>query len=524
MRMHKRDHIGRRAGGFRQSAAAVVGVAMAASLHGCKSTPNPYETPPPTRSELTVTSHVGGTHYCTLVHDGTWYQTFSNELLVLDDRTNVGTDGANLIDTIELGKFGSCGPATDLELLGTSLYVLLDDDQVIECAIDDPWSPRETRRWKAKDLGISPQAISIADGRVYVSGRGGVVQILPAQMTPAKPSRNEPASIALGVLPVVTSDQTFGSVVTTPLGLAVTVGRRIVSVPELRYLGSANEVIALTPALGGPSRVAFRWNGTEASVVGLMGPDLRELCRKSFLAPVHAVRAIGDTLWVVTDDAIVAYRASGDDLEETLRVAVFGARDVAPLRENYLAIAGTFGRSIYRIKQDESGPGDAFIGTKREASRLENSTYDGRFVLAGSHEGHWLYEIERGVTMAERSVMQPIDPPREVRTLRGNASLDDSNQSLRVTFSGGGYTYAPPTGEAMHCIASVDGDIWIGHDHGITVLSGDATVPQVKAELRLPGPIITLYQLRVGGGATYVSELGGFGVARWIVEQIPYED
>jgi hypothetical protein len=76
----------------------------------------------------------------------------------------------------------------------------------------------------------------------------------------------------------------------------------------------------------------------------------------------------------------------------------------------------------------------------------------------------------------------------------------------------------------MRCAVAVDGDIWIGHEHGIIVLSGEATSPIVKAELTIPGPVAALYPLRVGGGATYVSTLGGFGVARWFAEVIPFEE
>jgi hypothetical protein len=502
--------------------AALVAV-LACTLTGCKSTPNPYETPPPTRSLLEIKHHVGGTHYRTLVHDGTWYQTFSNALVILDDRAVVQPGGSNVIDTIELAEFGTCGPATDMALRDNTLYVLLERDQVIEFSLADPWAPKERRRLNAQQLGIRPTRLSVVDDQVYISGHGGIVKLVGLMEPLPKAARKNELLLAPGVAPIVTASDELGPVAQTPQGLITTIGRRIVSVPGLKYLGSANEVIALPTGLGGPDLVAYVWRGSEGTIVGLMGSDLRERSRKSFIGDVHRVKPMDGKLWVVTDDAIVACAVEGDELVEAHRIGVYGARDVAPLSENYLAVAGTFGRSIYRIATDGFGPGDTFLAAHREPSGLENSTYDGRFVLAGSHEGYWLYEIERGVSLAQRTVMHPTETSRSAKTLRGSATLDESGAVLTVTIGGETHTYSAPHGSRMLCIEAVGGDVWIGHEHGLIVLSGEATDAEVRAELTIPGPIVALYPLRVGGGATYVSELGGFGVVRWIIEQIPYE-
>jgi len=496
---------------------------LAFQLAGCKSTPNPYETPPPTRSVLDITHHVGGTHYCSLVYDGTWYQTFANTLLVLDDRATVRSTESSVIDTIELADFGTKGPAVDMALLGHSLFIVLERDEVVELSLDDPWSPREVRRLTHTQLGVRPMRLSVVNEQLYVSGFGGIVKLAKPGAVVVKPEKKDGAVIMPGVMPVMKIAEDVGRIVMTSQGLATTIGRRIVSVPDQNYLGSANEVIALPASLGGPNLVAYRWVGSEGAVVGLMGPDLRERSRKGFTSDVERVKVIGDTLWIVTDEAIVACTVVDDELVEHHRVPIFGARDVSVLSENYLAVAGSFGRSIYRIEADRYGEGDTFLSTHREASALEHSTYDGRFVLAGSREGFWLYEIERGVTLAERTSMQPIDPNRTVKTVNGTATLDDSGMLLTVNSAGQPYTFAAPPGIHMTCLEVVDGDIWIGHDFGIIILDGTASTATIREQRTLPGPILTLYQLRVGGGATYVSTLGGFGVVRWIKEQIPFE-
>ena len=497
------------------------------ALAGCKSTPNPYETPLPTRSLLEVKHHAGGTHYCTLVHRNVWYQTFSNSLLLLDRRPAVVRSDSSVVDTIELGEFGFCGAATDLALRGDSLFVLLERDQVIEFAIDDPLAPREVRRLSSPELGIQPTHLAVANDHVFISGFGGIVRLRTQEelLVPEKDKdRPKDSPIALDVEAVVAGDQEFGPVVMTSQALVTTIGRRIVTVPDLMYLGSANVVIELPPSLGGPQRVAYQWDGDEGSVIGLMGADFRELNRKAFLSGVHRLKVLNDALWVVADDVVVSFAVNGDELVEQLRVPVYGARDVDVINDNYLAVAGTFGRSLYRIEADDTGPGDSFISTVREASRLEQSMYDGRFVLAGSREGFWLYEIERGATLADRGAFQPAEPERTTRTLRSSATLNEDGTSLSVTGGDGDFEFPAPPGTRLLCLASVDGDIWIGHEHGIIVLSGESPSPEVLAELKIPGPVHTIYPLRVGGGVTYVSTLGGVGVARWFVEQLPFPE
>jgi hypothetical protein len=94
----------------------------------------------------------------------------------------------------------------------------------------------------------------------------------------------------------------------------------------------------------------------------------------------------------------------------------------------------------------------------------------------------------------------------------------------------------------MHTVMTVDGDFWIGHDRGITILhhdggqslldpklvakaTKDPTIPMpqanpVKERLRFAGPVKYIFPLLAGRGASYVSEFGGFGVARFLDEEV----
>jgi hypothetical protein len=48
-----------------------------------------------------------------------------------------------------------------------------------------------------------------------------------------------------------------------------------------------------------------------------------------------------------------------------------------------------------------------------------------------------------------------------------------------------------------------------------------APVDTVAGSVRLAGPVIYIFPLLVGGGASYVSEFGGFGVVQFVEEPSP---
>src|SRR5690554_5238044 len=79
---------------------------------GCSSASKTSKKEPavPVSVSLQSTNHVGGTHYRTIIHNGRWYQTFSNKLLVIDTRTG------RALNELELCPFGTCGPAIDMAI------------------------------------------------------------------------------------------------------------------------------------------------------------------------------------------------------------------------------------------------------------------------------------------------------------------------------------------------------------------------------------------------------------------------
>ena len=103
---------------------------------------------------LRVSSAFGGAHRRMLVEGNTWYQTFANRVLLLDSQT--GTQ----MSEVELAPRGTSGPAADLALRGSSLFVVLEDDAVVELDVSTPRTPRFVARWARPELGIAPRRIA----------------------------------------------------------------------------------------------------------------------------------------------------------------------------------------------------------------------------------------------------------------------------------------------------------------------------------------------------------------------------
>ncbi|UCD75036.1 MAG: hypothetical protein JSV91_14775 [Phycisphaerales bacterium] len=466
---------------------------------------------------LRVVHHVGGVHERTIVADDRWYQTFGCRLLVLDRR-----DG-RLVHDVKLGEFGRTGSAVDMALVGDRAWIVLGEDAVIEVAVPANDEPRVVRRVSNEDMGIEPRQLSVVEGRVYVSGKGGVVRVDDGQR-------------------VYACEGEAGRVVTGGEGLITTVGRRVHAVADGRYLGTATDLQAMPPeALPGLNDRAelsggvllFVRQGQSTAAVGLMTPGVRECDTSHLTVTVHgvvnAVRFFHGRIWIVTEERVTAYTITGGRLGIRATIDIRGARDVDGLEDNYLAVAGTFGRAIYRLQDDERGAGGTTVHLHREPGRLLRAICDGRYVLVECGDGFWQYEMATGS-------IRPIDQPAEAGsnpeawkpataavTWAGVVTFSEDQASAVIRTEEGEVRYRDPSGRRFHCVASVGGDIWLGHDGGVTALrvarpgsdSRTSAVPKLITldSLRLPGGVRYLFPLMDGEGAVFVSDRAEVGAA-----------
>lgn len=496
--------------------------------NGCNSSPRAdRRAAAPVEQTVRVTQHVGGMHYRVINHGKVLYQTFGPELLVLEPSSN------RLLRTVELGAIGQAGSAIDMLIHDERLYVVLDRDEVVEVSVSDPETPRVLSREPADALGILPRQLSVAEGQLYISGIGGV-------------ARWEDGFIMLR------REGDVGRVVMSADGLVACDSRRIYRLADGQYVGSASDLIPADGLDRAPEgSLVFTRQAEAGALVGLMTPNLREVDvdRTSFAVPgmVRSVRVFDNMIWVVTDTEILAFRllretgaeAGGLRLINATDIDVIGARDVAKIDDAHLAVVGSFGRSLYRLRSTARGPGDTFVYAHREPSRLMHARTDGRHILAGGPEGAWLYQIGSRVQPTEMELDDAPEPPTTASTVDARAAISIGGRMLTVETDSRTLEYRErgPGGieSKLHTVVSVEGEFWVGHDDGITVLALPEIAPtraraervadglaaaelRVVGRVRLDGPVRHLFPMRADRGVSFVSTYGGFGIARYADE------
>ncbi|MEE8460458.1 MAG: hypothetical protein V3S08_11310 [Phycisphaerales bacterium] len=450
---------------------------------GCASRGGPLPDTEPDRASagLLVTAHAGGTHYRTLTVGGYWYQTWGRTLLVVDP------DSGAVIRSIELAPVGASGPASDMTLVDDGLFVVLERTEVVMLSVADPGRPRIEYRVGHAALGVEPTTLSVVDDQLYVSGGGGVVRW------------SDRTHWLLGM--------ECGTVVESGVGLVACSGRRVHRLDDTHFVGSATALYPMPQGTGRPGRFVFVRAGGAMTSVGLMTGRIREVNMKLATVEVRGivrcVRVFDDRLWVVTDRRIAAYPISGDHLLEPVVYPIAGARDLDFVADGAVAIVGTFGRATVRF--DAVG-GVHTLREHREPAGLLRARCDGRFVQAGGSQGWWQYEPSGRVTPLAGEPGNTTPPSIDAATIAGRASISTDGVSVILP---DGSVYTEPDSSVVSCIEAVDGQFWIGHARGITVLDGHG---RVIDRLRLAGPVRYVFPL-ANGTAAWVSESGGFGTA-----------
>lgn len=482
---------------------------------------------------MRVTSHVGGTHRALVVRDGVWFQSFENRMLLMDAAT-----GAEFAD-LELAPRGTTGAVGSFALYGDRLYCVLDEDEVVEVDVAIPRDPRVIDRWGVAELVVKPRRVSVVDGEVFVSGDGGVVRLGDAR--PRGEWLDEKGKPLPPVVPPVALEgRDAGVVAGADGGPVACVGRRIVRVADGAYLGAATHLEPLPGALG--EGYAFILQSANGGEFGVMGRDFRVRASSALQGPVHAAHVFGDRIYAVNDFEIATLRVEPDPdaaaaaveaglppdalavrLVDLISIPVKGARDVARIRPNRFAVAGSFGRALYRFLPEGNAPGDTFYWAERSPGRIDSFRSDRRRILAASREGSWLYLIGDKAELTDAPIAEPDRGAYAVESAWGAARLADDRSAVDINVKGKVTRFPPPRGGEIETLAIADGRIWVGHLAGIDVYGLDAATgdPVLEDRIVLSGPVLMLYPNRVGGGVSYVSRFGGMGLVRPVAVDAP---
>ena len=479
---------------------------------------------PPRKRSMRITSSYGGTHRHALIERGIWYQAFENRILFIDAQT-----GTELVD-VELAPRGTTGVVSDFLLADDRLFAVLEDDWVMELDVSTVRDPEVVARWGRAELGIRPGFVSVIGDEVYVSGDGGVVRLSEATPHDALKLDAKGRPIAPERPRAALEGRDVGRVVAAKGGPVACVGRRIMRVADGQYLGSASTLVELPAAAGGG--YGFILQASEGAQVGLMDEDFRERSASALRGQVHSIRFFDDRFFAVNDFEVATWKlepnpvggpsASGEPaktdfvLGALLSVPVKGARDIAKVQRNRFAVAGTFGRALYRYLPQGDKPGDTFYWSRRVPGRLDVAVTDRRRVLAASREGSWNYLIGEEAEPSDLPITTPDRPSAVAETAWGSAAVEQSRESVTFRMGDKSQVHTLAHGALVSGICAADGKVWIGHDRGIDVIGYDPLAREIVFEerIRLVGPMVALYPNRVGGGITYVAALSGFGVVR----------
>lgn len=447
---------------------------------------------------LEIQDHHGGTRHRTIANGQQWYQSYGPVLEVVD-----ANDGL-LISTIEVEKFGSVGPISDMLLVEESLWTVHSGDRVVRFDVSNPRRPILAEQWDAQTLGISPLEISQAGGQIWVSGRGGTTSL------------DIPGDVKLD------SHGRVGRVVESNEGLVATSGRRVHRVHDGRYVGSATDLQTLPEGVLEEGGLIFTLQGSKGATIGLMRPDVRELDSETMRGVVRSVRILDGMFFVVGDTEIVAWKIGKDgQLHDPRFIPVKGARDIDILRPNYYAVGGSFGRAIYRLDGDSNGESDEFFAVERSPGRLVKAITDRRRVLAGSNEGNWMYLIGDKPELTDKALNSTTAPRQQLTLSWGEVEIDEDKKGITVTLStGDSLTWSPPNDGQVYALENSDKRVWVGHDEGITILEFDVVeeLPELKisGSIMMEGPVFWLFKPQVGFEIAWVSVFGGLGSAEMV--------
>ncbi len=449
--------------------------------------------------ELAVTDAVGGAHWRVVSAGPVCYEAFNDRVLA------VATADGKVLDELRVLPLGHCGAVVDLCLHRGDLYAAIDGSAVARIDISDPRDLSVIELADAARLGVQPERLSSVGGELWISGNGGVVR--------ARDSARHFSTAA-----------SAGRVVMTHLGPAVPIGRTVRALEGEVFLGTATELVAAPDWVGIHGGFAFVLQSSTSARVGLLGSDLREVSSTAVDGTVTEVFLGEGRLWAVTTAEIFSWPIKDGKLGELEAIAVKGAIDGAAIRPNYLAVCGTFGRALYRIRPDSNGPGDEFLAVKREPGRVDVALGDRRRVLVGSPEGVWEYIAGDECKLTTRELRLASIGRTEVEGAWGRAHIASENdkqanapsgESVIVEAGGEPLVVRIAGDPTVRVLEAVDGELWIGHDKGIVVVRPSGGACPVVGSLRIPGPVTHIFPKLVGGGATYVTALGGLGVAEW---------
>ena len=482
----------------------------------------------PETRHLEVRHEAHGTSYSTVVDEDLWYVTQGNRLLVLDPIT-----GRQISET-DLGRGGETGPAVDLIVTPSDIYVVMRDTGIVELGRTDPRRPWIENRWDVEALGIEPRSIHHGVKGPIVCGVGGAVQ-LPDLARLVDHHEEVTSVVELG------DDAIYAS------------QRRVYRMSDDAYIGSASslETLSVIDPRDGVSplgtvlpedAVLFTRNEAMGGLAGFAHVEdsmLREIdsrhATEAFPGGIRRIHAQGDRVLIISPDSIHLYRIDlNGHLDERWSQAVRGARDAGFMGDDEVVVVGDFGQARYRTDRQQ----DALEYRHDSPGGLIQAISDGRSIVATGIDGTWKYDIGHEAELVDDQVRLFPAAPRGVAMLGWKVELSPDGTKAVVSNQFGEAVLPAPVDSLFTTVAAADGSFWLGHREGILMLkppAQPAAIPAgwnemtqqervasgysalqgfLKLSVMIDGPVIFMQPLELGGGVAYAATNDGFGVVR----------
>ena len=463
---------------------------------GCETSWSPAMSVRPHTRSISVDHHTDGTYRRMEVTDNAWYQLTGADLVVLDMSGRV-------ISRLQLAPPGTSAPAKDLITVGDQLVILLGDTEVIVLDRTEPWRPVIVERIEAASIGLWPTAVGRRGDDVLVLGQGAA------------------RTLAGGI--VARSDGTeITSVVEHGERLLHVAGRRIHRRAGDQYLGTASLLQAALPDPRLPeAALLFARNERSGALVGFLGADCRELDASKMTVAVRGnvsrMRQRGGRVLAVSDEGLAVLGLTDAGLQTEWFWHITGMEDADWISDHRLAVAGTFGAGIVTI--GAADPVDTAVMWHAVPAGLTAAASDGEGLRAESPHGHWVYEIGQQASTASPPQSPLAKPAQSAAVLGWSVQIDDAGMA-HLKMPAGDQTLTAPRGGRFSCIAATEDSFWLGHDHGIVILSlqpatsGRGAIESRRLSILIDGPVICIEPLVLGRGVAFASRHGGFGVVR----------
>ena len=439
---------------------------------------------------LQIRDAVGGRARAMCLSDSYWYQAVGDRLEVLLPQS------ASDVATIMLAEHPAGAECTELVMVGSTLYALLQGDSVVILDCSNPRVPVITKRLGQDDLGLQPIGLKAVGSWVVTFGKYGGVLLPESKPIVETPKSVQDVSMSIDHGVVYVSDGV------------------IFDADSDAMYGNATELHILDEYADAPFGTLVSLLEDDSGVtVRLLNSDLSPVNESSSVAQLNGLylstHIQENRIFVMMSDRIEVLSIATDSLSRIATIPVSGVYDLGVIGSNYLALTGDFGFGIYRLEGDRGGKGDTLLRVTQAASTFAPGKHNVWGVQIPAQVGSAYYKFDEKFEFNEEEVEQATST-KEAVILGWRAAIDPgTNECFMVDANDALVPLPIPTASSL---VPISGNFWVGTSDGVFVFGDDGSGSLVElASIKMAGPIVQLIPM-FDGSAAFVSEAGFVGI------------